>query len=286
MRLYYGDFHSNGTVALLEACHHHARGQYVPLRSLESVAAAFPGVRERFSTHSTFAEANVDQVLGEFAGSARMLEAGHPDSSVLMNRGNRFTVEPLPLEAQLAPAFGLCVSDFDGDSFEDIILCQNLNAVHPEDSPMASGTALWLRGDGTGHFTAVPPAQSGLRVHGEQRGCATADFDQDGRADLVIAQNGYETKLFRNTRAKRGLRVRLSGPPGNPMGVGTTIRVLYPNQAGPIREVHAGAGYWSQDSAAQVLGFRDIPVKIWVRWPGGRVTLSEVPEKASEIVVR
>jgi hypothetical protein len=151
---------------------------------------------------------------------------------------------------------------------------------------MASGTALWLRGDGTGHFTAVPPAQSGLRVHGEQRGCATADFDQDGRADLVIAQNGYETKLFRNTRAKRGLRVRLSGPPGNPMGVGTTIRVLYPNQAGPIREVHAGAGYWSQDSAAQVLGFRDIPVKIWVRWPGGRVTLSEVPEKASEIVVR
>ena len=75
---------------------------------------------------------------------------------------------------------------------------------------MASGTGLWLRGDGTGRFAPVPVEQSGVRVHGEQRGCATSDFDQDGRADLVITQNGYETRLFRNLGSKPGLRVRLT----------------------------------------------------------------------------
>jgi enediyne biosynthesis protein E4 len=283
IRIYHGDFYSSGVVNLLEAYFDPGLKQYVPWRSLESVGADLPMVREQFATHRAFAEANVDQVLGDLAGTARVIEAQWSESSVLLNRGNRFTVEPLPFEAQLAPAFGVCVSDFDGDGFEDVFLSQNLSAVHPEDSPMASGSGLWLRGDGDGRFTPVAAPESGIRVHGEQRGCATSDYDQDGRADLVITQNGYETRLFRNLRAKPGLRVRLAGSPENPTGVGAVIRLVYPEHRGPAREVHAGAGYWSQDSPVQVLGMNGSPTKVWVRWPGGRTTESAVPPGAREV---
>jgi hypothetical protein len=122
-------------------------------------------------------------------------------------------------------------------------------------------------------------------MHGEQRGCALSDYDRDGRVDLVVAQNGYETKLFRNIRATPGLRVRLSGPAANPTGVGAVIRLVYPGGHGPAREIHAGSGYWSQDSPVQVLGMTEVPSKVWVRWPGGRVTESACPENAREIEI-
>ena len=68
------------------------------------------------------------------------------------------------------------------------------------------------------------------------------------------------------------------------MGVGAVLRLQNESVRGPVREVHSGSGYWSQESAVQVLA----PVanaKLSVRWPGGQVTTVDVPQNASEIVV-
>ncbi len=285
IRIYYGDFFSSGVVSLVESYFDPGRMKYVPWRSLESVGTALPTVRERFTTHRAFAEADITQVLGEFSRTAKVVEAQWSETSLLRNCGRRMAVEALPLEAQLAPAFGVCVGDFNGDGLDDVFLAQNLLAVHPEDSPMVSGTGLWLSGDGHGHFEAVPAELSGVHVYGEQRGCALSDYDHDGRVDLAVAQNGFETRLFHNARATPGLRVRLSGPPGNPTGVGAVVRLIYAGSEGPAREVHAGSGYWSQDSPVQVLGLAEVPRKVWVRWPGGHVTESPCPEGAREIQI-
>jgi hypothetical protein len=63
---------------------------------------------------------------------------------------------------------------------------------------MDAGRGLLLRGRGDGTFDAIPGQKSGIMIYGEQRGCAAADFDGDGRPDLVVTQNGAETKLYRN----------------------------------------------------------------------------------------
>jgi hypothetical protein len=124
-----------------------------------------------------------------------------------------------------------------------------------------------------------------LQIYGEQRGAAAADYDRDGRLDLAITQNGAATKLYRNVGAKPGLRVRLERPPANPDGVGASLRLVFGQRYGPMREVHAGSGYWSQDSSVQVMGASDRPVQIQVRWPGGRQTVANVPPQAREIRV-
>src|SRR5439155_5496064 len=124
---------------------------------------------------------------------------------------------------QFAPAFSVDVADFDGDGHEDVFLSQNFFANEPEVPRYDAGRGLLLRGDGTGQLKAIPGQESGIKVYGEQRGAAVADFNQDGRPDLVVTQNGSTTKLFRNVGGKIGQRVLLIGPPGNPDGIGAQM---------------------------------------------------------------
>ena len=94
-----------------------------------------------------------------------------------------------------------------------------------------------LKGDGKGGLKAV--SGSGVRVYGEQRGAALGDYDEDGRLDLVVGQNGGETKVYRNVGTQEGLRVRVKGS-----GVGAKVRLVYEGGVkGPVKEVRAGGGY-------------------------------------------
>jgi enediyne biosynthesis protein E4 len=145
---------------------------------------------------------------------------------------------------------------------------------------------LLLKGDGKGGFEPVPGQESGIAVYGEQRGAATSDFDNDGRPDLVVTQNGAETKLYRNLSIETGLRVRLSGPPENRDGIGCVLRLKRGTAYSAAREIHAGSGYWSQDSAVIVLTppktNEDGLLILEVRWPGGNLYAIEIPGGAKE----
>ncbi|HEY2953031.1 MAG TPA: FG-GAP-like repeat-containing protein, partial [Verrucomicrobiae bacterium] len=284
LRVYYGDWAGRGSLELMEAYWEPGRGRWLPRRDLDAISGALPAMRERFATYKAYGTANVDEAMGEFKKSARELSVNWLETTLFLNRTGRFEARPLPVEAQLAPAFGVAVGDLDGDGYEDIFLSQNFFAVEPGASRYDAGRGLWLKGDGAGHFKAMSAQESGLSIYGEQRSAALCDYDEDGRLDLAVSQNGAATKLFHNESAQAGLRIRLKGPAGNPNGVGGVIRLLTGQRTGPAREVHAGSGYWSQDSAVQVLGGA-APEKLWVRWPGGAMTTNEFPKGAKAATV-
>ena len=76
--------------------------------------------------------------------------------------------------------------------------------------------------------------------------------------------------LWHNTGGKPGIRVRLEGSVDNPRGIGAQLRVVAGKSRGPVREVHAGSGYWSMDGATTVLALPTGATSIWLRWPDGR----------------
>jgi hypothetical protein len=104
---------------------------------------------------------------------------------------------------------------------------------------------------------------------------ATADYNRDGRVDLLVTQNSGPAKLFQNKSARPGLRLRLLGPPENPLALGASVRLGNENGWGPVMEVKAGAGHLSQNSSTLVLTLPETagaPDRIEARWPGGYVS--------------
>lgn len=286
LRVCYGDFTGSGRLDVVEAFFDRESGRLMPWRDFETMSRSLPFIRERVSSFREYGQAGVEQILGPQWSQAHQGRASTLDSLIFLNRGGHFEARVLPIEAQFAPAFGLTVSDFDGDGREDLFLSQNFFGVEPETSRYDGGRGLLLRGDGEGGFNPVPGQVSGIRVEGEQRGCAVSDFDRDARPDLVVSQNSGPTRLFRNREARPGLRVRLAGPRQNPSGVGAMIRLRTGSRLGPARAVQAGAGYWSQDSFTLVMGTPQEPAAVWVRWPGGKESMTPVPAGVRDILVR
>jgi hypothetical protein len=283
LELYYGDFDQDGMVDLLEA--EYEGGVIFPRRDLFVLGAVFPSLRSHFPTHRAFGQASLSRILKAMKWGTKTIKATTLASMVFLNRGSSFLAVPLPAEAQLAPAFCPCIADFDGDGHQDIFLSQNCFALPPDTPRLDGGEGLLLKGDGQGGLKAMTPLESGLAIHGEQRGAAFGDFDEDGRLDLVVTQNGATTRLFRNQNAVPGLKVRLRGLPGNPNGIGAQLLLKTGTTLRFMTEIQCGSGYLSQNSSVAILPASAAPSTIEVRWPGGTITSTAVSAGVKEITI-
>jgi len=291
VRLYFGDLGGRGMMDLVEAYMAPELQAVVPRRTLGALSQALPLLSASFATFREFSTAGVGEIFQRLQVQPAELTASVLASMVFLNRGTQFQSRLLPVPAQWSSVQGIVPADFDGDGRMDLFVAQNLFDQRPDLSRLDAGRGLLLHGtaDGSGRFEPVDSSTSGIVVDGDQRGAATADFDEDARLDLVITQNGAATRLMRNVTGSPGLRVRLSGPPGNPDGVGAVVRARTSAGLGPAWEVHAGAGYWSQDAGVVLApgsGERNKILGISVRWAGGRLSEHVVPDGVGEMRIR
>ena len=283
---HYGDISEGAMIDILESYRTHKGGESFLIRPRHAVLQTMPFLGEMFPTYTAYASATVAQVFGERISELNRLEIKKFESVLLLNKGDRFEAINLPPTAQHAPVYGITVADFNGDGHEDAFLAQNFFGTRASFPRLDAGRGLLLEGKGTGQFIAMNSARSGIFIHGDQRGAATADYNGDARPDLLVGQNSGATKLYANVRAKRGVAVQLVGQAGNQMAVGARIQLKHETGFGPVREIRAGGGYRSQDSATQILGFgENIPDALTVAWPSGKTTEIAIPDITRKIQV-
>ena len=280
-----GNFGASGP-GLVFARRDSVTGREMPLESFSRLIAVFPAVRERVGSFADYSKRAVDDVFGDATKTAARLGATTFEHTLFLNRGGRFEAHALPRAAQIAPAFGVVVADFDGDGHEDLFLAQNFSPTDMATMRFDAGAGQILLGDGRGGFRALGVRQSGIAVLGDQRGAAAADYDGDGRVDLAVSQNGAATTLWHNARAVPGLRVHVYGGPDNPLGLGTQLRVVTGAARGPVREVRAGGGYWSMNGAVTVLALPAGANALWVRRPLGREQTVPLTPGQRDVTIR
>lgn len=276
LKLFYSDFNWDGRVNIIESYFHDRIGTYVPKRNLYELDKEIPQLTNNIRTHADFASMAVEDVLqlrmtGTELESIPSKEINTLEHMIFLNEGGQFSANPLPKEAQLTSAFYVGVADFNNDGNEDLFISQNSFVLFDNTTRLDSGRGLILLGDSNGNFESLSGMKSGIKIYGEQRGAALSDFNQDGKIDVAVSQNGADTKLYLNQCEKKGFRVSIQGPEGNRDGIGSSLRFIYEGGIkGPKRYVQAGSGLGSQNSATQVLGWERTPIEIEVQWFDGK----------------
>lgn len=150
----------------------------------------------RFPTFGSMANLSIGQILG--AGDLKRALHYQADTFASMyvhnNGGGTFSASPLPNLAQIAPTKGIIASDVDGDGHLDLIVAGNLYDAEPNTPRADAGNGLWLRGDGKGHFTPVPPSQSGFLAPLSVSGLAL--INTTAGKTMIVANSGDSLQAF------------------------------------------------------------------------------------------
>ena len=114
------------------------------------------------------------------------------------------------------------------------------------------------------------------------RGCAFADFDNDGRVDVAVSAIKERAEILRNAsdENQNWLQLRLEGTRSNRDAIGATIRLTSASGLTQFNHVTTSVGYASSSTRRVHFGLgKDTLVRrIEIRWPRGAMqTLENVP---------
>jgi hypothetical protein len=198
LRLYFGDINQSGSWATLLAVQPPGFDRYFPLNDLSALKRQVPRLGEQFVSHAEFAQASMDQLFRAAQLPDRHVEANTLDHGVFQLRGEGFEFRPLPMAAQLSVVNDLVVGDFDSDGHPDLFLAQNRGAYGPDAVRQDAGQGLLLLGDGHGNLAASPSRQTGVRSDGVQTCVSAADWNRDGKLDLLLGETDRKPSLYLN----------------------------------------------------------------------------------------
>ena len=137
--------------------------------------------------------------------------------------------------------YGMLTRDVDGDGNLDIITTGNQYTAEPVFGNYDASHGVWLRGDGTGHFTPIPAAQSGLFLGDDQRSIVALRLP--AQSVIVAAANAGPLNAYwvGNNTALSSEAVPLA-----PDEVG--VEITFQDGRSTRREYYYGTTYLSQSS--------------------------------------
>ncbi len=125
-------------------------------------------LRVKFTDYHSYAEATMrDLLTADQMKTALRLKASELRSCYFRNDGNgKFTIVPLPAEAQFSALNGMVADDFDGDGNLDVLINGNDFGTDVSFGRYDALNGLLLKGNGKGGFTPLSISQSGIYLPG------------------------------------------------------------------------------------------------------------------------
>ena len=169
----------------------------LPLLLRDDLLRVVPSLRSRYPDYESYAGQTVADIFpSAVIADAVVKQAETLATTLVRNDGDgAFTLLSLPLEAQLAPVYGILPSDVDGDGNLDLLLAGNFDGATPAIGRMRASYGLLLRGDNRGAFTPVGSLESGFVVPGQARDIQRLRTRQG--VLYVVTRNNDRALVFR-----------------------------------------------------------------------------------------
>jgi len=251
VQVFANDFDKNGSVDAILTYYllgEDGKKHAFPAHPRDAMTDQMVGLRKLLPSYAVYSNAQLSTFLpakelaeayvatGEYFASVYLENAGASQKGQLP----QFKLKPLPMQAQIAPIFGLAAVDYDQDGHLDLISVGNSYAAEVQNGPYDASLGLVMRGDGKGNFLPVSPVRSGFVVDRDAKGLAQIRMDNDHLLWLVTQNNGA-VRAYQQTLEPDGTLLALK--PADAYAV-----VTLANGKKVRQEFYYGSTYLSQSS--------------------------------------
>jgi hypothetical protein len=211
-----------------------------PVQGRDDLLKQMISLKKKFTNYKSFAQATMDDILSpEQQKGALRLKANMLRSCFLRNDGNnKFTLIPLPVEAQFSTVNGMETGDFDGDGNLDVIINGNDYGTDVSIGRYDALNGLMLKGDGKGNFKAQSILQSGIYIPGNGKALVKLR-DSKGNILLAASQHSDSLKVF---KMKARVKTVMAGP------MDAYAMIKYKNGKIEKQEFYYGSSFLSQSA--------------------------------------
>ncbi len=200
--IYSGDFDNNGSydaftsVYVITSQTDMEKKSY-PSMGRDDIIREMIQMRSKFQNYRSFADATIDNLFSEEQREkALVLKANDLRSSYIRNDGhNRFTMIPLPSQAQFSALNGIIADDFNIDGNLDILVNTNDFSTEVMTGRYDALNGLVMLGNGHGGFSPLTIAESGIYLPGNGRSLVKLR-GAGGRYLVAAASNRGPLKIF------------------------------------------------------------------------------------------
>jgi hypothetical protein len=211
-----------------------------PIAGRDDMTKQMISMKKKFTDYKSYAKATIDEILSpEQRKGALRLKANMLKSCFLRNDGNgKFTLIPLPMEAQISTINGMEVGDFDGDSNLDVMMNGNDFGTDASIGRYDALNGLVLKGDGKGGFKPLSILQSGIYIPGNGKALVKL---RNGKGQVLVAasQNKDYLKIFKQSGSAKTIGVK----PDDSYAI-----INYRNGRSTRQEFYYGSSFLSQSA--------------------------------------
>ncbi len=141
----------------------------MPVFLKKDVTEQFPFLKKENLKNSDFAVKSIQQLFAkDIIDKTVVKKFNYCSSVVAINNGNgNFSIQQLPMQAQLSCINTICVTDINNDQKPDIIIGGNKFGFPPQFGRLDASFGNILINNGKGNFSILPATSSGLNITGE-----------------------------------------------------------------------------------------------------------------------